>query len=148
MEDSLGKSKQVERIFLTKEFEKICPFYMSIGMTYKEFWLEDVELTKYYLKAYRLKEKRKAEEIEWTVWEQGLYIYEAISNLSPILRPFSKGKPLPYPEKPHFLGEEEIQREKEQQEKEKEKQKEIAIMRAQIFFENWARSTKKHFEGE
>lgn len=120
---------------------------MSIGMTYNEFWFEDVELTRYYLKAYKLKEKRKAEEIEWTIWEQGLYIYEALCNVSPILRPFSKGKPLPYPKKPHFLGEE-TEEDKNRKKLEDKKKKEVELMRAQIFFENWARSTKKHFKEE
>lgn len=146
MEDSLEKSKQVEHIFLTKEFEKICPFYMSIGMTYQEFWFDDLDLPKYYLKAYKIKEKREIEEMEWTVWEQGLYIYEALCDVSPILRPFSKAKPLPYPEKPFFLGEEDKKQEQKKKELKKKEKEKVDLMRAQIFFENWARSTKKHFK--
>ena len=91
MEDRIGEQKpiQVEHIFLYKRFEELCPFYMSIGMTYKEFWEEDVSLAKIYLKAWKLKQKREAEMIKWQLWEQGLYIYEAICDVSPILRAFS-----------------------------------------------------------
>ena len=53
MEDSLilGKDKQVERVFLYKQFEKLCPYYISIGMTYEQFWFGDVSMTKAYQEA-------------------------------------------------------------------------------------------------
>ena len=143
MEDSLGEksSRQVEHIFLYKQFEEVCPFFMSIGMTYQEFWFEDVELTRYYLKAFEIKEKREAEKEKWARWEQGLYIYEALCDVSPILRAFSKAtKPLQYVSKPYGL--EEGKENKEQQEKKQEVEK----IRAQIFFENWVRATASKFK--
>lgn len=145
MEDSLEEltPKRVEHIFLYKEFEKVCPFFMSIGMTYEQFWYEDVSLTKYYLKAFKLKERREAIKSKWTIWEQGLYIYEALCDVSPIIRAFSKAtKPLQYLEKPYGLDElaEEKEREKTKEEKEK-----VELMRAQIFFKNWAKATQKSF---
>lgn len=152
MEDRIGEQKpiQVEHIFLYKRFEELCPFYMSIGMTYKEFWEEDVSLAKIYLKAWKLKQKREAEMIKWQLWEQGLYIYEAICDVSPILRAFSKAKkPLPYPEKPWGLEKikEENENENEEQNKNKEKlKKEAEIYRAQVFFTNWAKATSNHFK--
>lgn len=145
MEDSLEDllPKRVEHIFLYKEFEKVCPFFMSIGMSYEQFWYEDVSLTKYYLKAFKIKEKREATKNKWAIWEQGLYIYEALCDVSPILRAFSKAtKPLPYLQKPYGL--EDIADEEEQQKTKEEKEK-VEIMRAQIFFENWADATQKKF---
>ena len=149
MEDSLEilhKPKQVEHIFLHKKFEELCPFYMSIGMSYNDYWEEDVELTKFHLKAYRLKEKRIYDILKWQNWEQGLYIYEALCDVSPILRAFSKAKkPLPYPERPY--GDEGDEEEKDKKNKElEEKKKELEIYKAQIFFTNWARATKAQFE--
>lgn len=151
MEDSLvSKAEQVEHIFLYKEFEKICPYFISIGMTYEQFWYEDASIAKVYQEAFEIKEKREAIKNKWTIWEQGLYVYEALCNVSPILRPFSKvKKPLPYPEKPYEIdrimkkiGNQEKEEEEEELDKKKE---EVEKMRAQIFFENWARATQKKF---
>lgn len=87
----IDESNNVERIFqFSEKFKEICPFYMSIGMSYKEFWQDDVCVAKYYLEAYKLKEKRKIERDEWYMWKQGMYIYEALCDVSPVLHAFSK----------------------------------------------------------
>ena len=150
MEDSLIQSgyKQVERVFLYKEFEKICPYYISIGMTYEQFWFGDVSMTKAYQEAFNITQKRKAIETKWTIWEQGLYIYEAFCDVSPILRPFSKAtKPLQYSKEPYDIDkyyDEYYKKEKDEEEEEKKRQ--LEIMRAQIYFKNWARTAEKRFE--
>lgn len=152
MEDGLevSNSNQVEHIFLYKKFEELCPFYMSIGMSYKEFWEDDVTLTKVYLAAYRLKEKRQYELMKWQNWEQGLYTYEALCDVSPMLRAFSKAtKPLPYPEKPYGMEEDENNKDKKSKKK-KNKQdeinKQLELYKAQVFFKNWAKTTSNHFK--
>lgn len=144
MEDVLEniKSKNVERFFLTNELNKCCPFFISIGMTYEQFWYGDPTIANMYLEAFKIKEKREAEKVKWMTWEQGLYVYEAICDVSPILRAFSKStKPLPYPEKPY--GVENIQKEDK---KLKEVEKERDMYRTQIFFQNWANNMKKKFK--
>lgn len=143
MEDSLDKrlSKRVEHIFLYKQFEEVCPYFISIGMTYEQFWYDDVSIAKCYLKAFELKEEREALKNKWARWEQGLYIYEALCNVSPILRAFSKAtKPLQYPSKPYGL--EGIQKNNM---KEEQKQK-VELLKTQIFFENWARAASSKFK--
>lgn len=143
MEDVLGdkKPKKVERFFLTNQFNKCCPFFISIGMTYEQFWYEDPTIANMYLEAFKIKEEREAEKIKWITWEQGLYVYEAICDVSPVLRAFSKAtKPLPYPEKPYGTLEKE-----KQDKKIKELEKERDIYRTQIFFQNWANSMKGKF---
>lgn len=150
MEDSLilGKDKQVEHVFLYKQFEKLCPYYISIGMTYEQFWFGDVSMTKAYQEAFDIKQKRKAIETKWTIWEQGLYIYEAFCDVSPILRPFSKAtKPLQYSKEPYEIDKyyDEYYKKAKDEEKE-EKEKEFEIMRTQIYFKNWANAAQKKFE--
>ena len=143
MEDSLeNKSKQAERIFLKKTFEELCPFFISIGMTYEQFWEGDLEITKYYLKAYKMKSKREAELKEWHMWKQGVYMYEALCDVSPILHAFSKkgAKPLPFPDKPY--GIEQFEEKTEEEEKNKLEKERLAAI---ITFNNWARATQKHF---
>lgn len=143
MEDSLEKkySKQVEHIFLYKQFEEVCPYFISIGMTYEQFWYDDVSLTKVYLKAFQIKEEREALKNKWARWEQGLYIYEALCDVSPILRAFSKAtKPLQYLKEPYGL--EDTNKNKANE----EEKKKVDLMRTQIFFENWARAASSRFK--
>lgn len=132
------KSK-VEYTSLTDLFEKQCPIYMSFGMTYDEFWYGEPYRTKFYRESYKLKVKQKDEEL----WIQGMYIYEALCKVSPILHAFSKKgtKPLPYSEHPYTYDAPEYKTEEE-------KQKEIENQRllARLHFETWARETKKRFE--
>ncbi len=152
MEGSLAKlnTKRVERVFLYKQFEKICPYYISIGMSYEQFWYGDVEMTKMYQEAFKIKQKREAIETKWTIWEQGLYIYEAFCDVSPILRAFSKAtKPLQYTKEPYeidrfyddYYG-------KEKQEEKEEKEKNLEIAKAQIYFKNWVQATQKRFKAK
>ena len=55
-------------------------------MTYEQYWEGDSWLVKYYRRAYEL----RREEINWQAWLHGMYIYEAIADISPILHPFAR----------------------------------------------------------
>ena len=136
-----SEQKRVESISLTTLFEKWCPIYMSYGMSYDEFWKESPYRTKFYREAHELKLKQKDE----LMWVQGMYIYEALCEVSPVLHAFSKKgtKPLPYSEKPYLS-----KIDKKVTKAEKEKQIENERLIAQIHFQNWARNTKKMFEKE
>ena len=81
---------------LIRVFETECPYYMAMGMTYKEFWYEDPSLTKMYRKAYELKQQ------EWNTnaWVQGAYVYQAVLAIAPAMSGMGKAKPQPYLEKP------------------------------------------------
>ena len=152
MEGSLENigTKHVEHVFLYKQFEKICPYYISIGMTYEQFWYGDVEMTRAYQKAFKVKQRREAIETKWTIWEQGLYIYEAFCDVSPILRAFSKAtKPLQYSKEPYEIDKfyDEYYQDERQIEKE-ENEKKVEIARAQIYFKNWAQAAQKRFEAK
>lgn len=145
MEDSLGQLNEVEHIFLTEVFEKMCPYYMAIGMTYDQYWRDDVTMPIMFRKAYKIKQ----EEIKWQIWEEGVYTYEALCKVSPVLHAFAKNgtKPLPFSSEPY--GIQKIREEREEKEKIKEEKKaDNERMRAQIFFNNWYRATKKHFENK
>ena len=85
---------------------------MSIGMTYDEFWNGDVHLVEVYRKADELRERRRNQEL----WLQGMYIYEALCDASPLFRTsFKKGviKPEPYAKEPYPITAEE-RREREE----------------------------------
>lgn len=84
----------------------------------------------------------KIERKEWEMWKQGVYVYEALCDVSPILHAFSKKgtKPLPYPTKPFGIEDKEKTEEDKKQEAENERLKAI------LKFSEWERATKKHFE--
>lgn len=85
----------------TERFKEQFPYYLSIGMSPEQYWDGDPELAKYYREADAIKLERRNQEL----WLQGMYIYEAICDASPILHSFAKKgtKPHPYTDKPYPL---------------------------------------------
>jgi hypothetical protein len=115
----------------TEQFYNCFPFYLSIGMTYDQYWNDDCLLVKYYREAFDIRKKRENESL----WLQGAYIYDALCAVSPVLHAFAKAgtKPLPYPDTPYPLTK------KESEEIEETKRK-VDRQRAKIMFEAWANS--------
>jgi hypothetical protein len=91
---------------------------MSIGMSYDEFWNQDVALVRVYRKADELKRRRQNEAL----WLQGMYIYEALCDAAPIFHAFAKKgtKPLPYSKEPYAITETEIRERNEREARLKE----------------------------
>lgn len=97
-------------------FEKACPYYLVYGMTYEQFWDGDVRAHKCYREAYRI---RKTEE-NTKLWLQGKYFYDALCQVSPIIRAFSKAKrPIEYTKQPYDLDAEDKRRREEREQKKK-----------------------------
>ena len=140
MGDSLGTGEN-EIISLTEIFNKQFPYYLAIGMSYEEFWHGRFELTKAYREAYKLKQEIK----DYDFWKQGLYFYEALIDVSPILQAFAKKgtKPRPYPEKPYGLKYDE-----EQSEEDKQKKIENEQLKAKVHFLNLTKALQKQFGGK
>lgn len=86
---------------------------MSIGMTYDEFWHQDVTMTKAYRKADEMRRRRQNESL----WLQGMYIYEALCDVAPVFHAFAKKgtKPSPYSKEPYAITEGEIQEREERE---------------------------------
>ena len=106
--------------------DRLCPDYMAMGMTYDEYWYGDPWMTKAFRKAHELKRR----ENNFNLWLQGMYVYEAILNIAPVLRPFSKEtKPIPYPSEPYAFSKDE-QKEKEQRKQEELDKKNQATIKA------------------
>lgn len=108
----------------TEKFYEQFPYYLSIGMTYDQYWNDDCDLVKYYRQAEEIRNERKNQEL----WLQGLYVYEAICDVSPVIHAFAKKgtKPIPYVPKPYPLNaKQRIQEEEEKERKIAEKGKKI-----------------------
>ena len=123
----------------TERFYELFPYYLSIGMTYEQYWEGDCTLVKYYRKAEELRNEKRNQEL----WLQGMYIYEAICDVAPILHAFAKKgtKPTPYSEKPYPLTAKQTKRDEE------EKQRRLAE-KGKRFMEAMAASINKKFEGK
>ena len=53
------------------------PYYLSLGMTYDQYWNADPYLTRYYRKAHEM----KFEQENQMMWIQGMYICDAINTV-------------------------------------------------------------------
>ena len=95
------RDSSLPSITYTERFYEQFPYYLAIGMTPEQYWDGDPALAKYYRQADEL----KLERLNQQLWLQGMYVYEAICDASPILRAFAKKgtKPHPYTDKPYPL---------------------------------------------
>lgn len=86
-------------------------------MSYNQYWHGDCCLVKYYRQAYRIQRDRENEKM----WLQGMYIYEALCDVAPIIRAFAKKgtTPIDYPSQPYAITKEEVERRKQEKEKAK-----------------------------
>ena len=113
----VGSGRKAHSSFLTytEQFNEVFPYYLSIGMTYDQFWNDDPALARYYRQAAEIKVERKNQEL----WLQGLYVYEAICDVAPILHAMAKKgtKARPYPDQPYAITEKQRRREAEEKER-------------------------------
>ena len=137
--EEVGQRGSTSSFTYTEKFYELFPYYLSIGMTSEQYWDGDSTLVKYYRKAEELRNERRNQEM----WLQGMYIYEAICDVSPILHAFAKkgAKPHPYPSKPYAITEKQIQQEREEQERK-------LFEKGKKFMEAMAASLNKKFEGQ
>lgn len=104
--------------------ENLCPDYMAMGMTWDEYWYGNPWMAKAFRQAHRMKRDIKNYEL----WLQGVYVYEAILDASPVFHPLAKDpKPIPYPSEPFALDkkEREVREQKEQEELDKRNQETV-----------------------
>ena len=113
----------------TDIFNDAFPYYLSIGMTYEQFWESDCELTVYYRQAEKIRQSKRNEEM----WLQAMYIYDAIGRLAPIMNAFAKKgtKAEPYMSCPYPISKEQLETFKEEK-AQSEAKKFAALMSAKF----------------
>lgn len=100
---------------------------MSIGMSYDDFWNGDVSMAGAYRKAQELRDRRKNQEL----WLQGMYIYEALCDVSPLFRFTMKSgtiEPLPYVKEPYPITEADVQEREQRKLREMEERMKADIL--------------------
>ena len=131
-----GDSKELAPVSITSIFEAHLPYYLLIGMTPEQFWECDCTLVIPYRKAWELRQRKE----NYDKWLQGLYFYEALCDISPVLHAFAKRgtKPREYMPEPIALTQKEIDERRERDER-----KNYEDMRAR--FSAWAAQTNIQF---
>lgn len=97
-----GHTDDVAPKSLAEIFTELCPKYMAMGMSYREFWHCNTKVHRDYRKAW---EERKRYR-NWEMWMQGAYIYDALLKIAPFMRAaMSKAviEPKKYVEAPYPL---------------------------------------------
>lgn len=56
--------------------DRVCAYYMAIGVSFDEFWNGDYTQLKYRIEANRL----MLEERNREMWIQGMYVYDAVTT--------------------------------------------------------------------
>ena len=94
-------------------------------------------LCKYYREAEEIRNEKKNQEL----WLQGMYIYEALADISPVLHAFAKKgtKPQPYTETPYAIT-------KKQVEKQKREKERLVFEKGKRFMEALQQQTNQKFE--
>ena len=131
-----GEYRSAPLFAYTEKFYELFPYYLSIGMTYEQYWEQDCELVKYYRKAALIKRDLKNQD----AWLQGAYFYEALIDAAPVLHAFAKKgtKPTPYREAPYDLF-------NRQTKDRKRKMQESQDEKAKAFMEAFAIATNQKF---
>jgi hypothetical protein len=97
---------------LTELFRAVFPEYLAMGMTYDQFWHGPPSLVRDYRKSHDLiRHERNGE-----AWLLGMYIYDALLCVAPVMRAsMSKETPKPgeYPKEPYPLTEKEAKQREE-----------------------------------
>lgn len=115
---------------MSAAFDEACPLYLSLGMGWELYWEGDSAA----VRAYRGKARLDAERDNRRAWMAGMYAYEAVGDLAPILQAFAKkgAKPRPYAKRPYPVTEEAARRERAVAAKE---EREEALARARAWME-------------
>ena len=115
-EGGVGENRPSSPLRYSDKFEELCPYYLSLGMSFYDYWDGDCTMTKYYRKM----EEKTRERDNFNAWLQGMYIYEAMLDVSPVFNPFAKKpKPEPYRSEPVPITMQEFKRQEEQRKKER-----------------------------
>lgn len=108
-------------------------------MSWEQFWHGDPEIARFYREAHEL----KIRERNFELWLQGLYVYEAIGDMAPVLHAFSgKGvKPRPYSEEPHPITEKMVKERDEREKLSKAERVKSTVM-------TWLKGMQEKFSGK
>ena len=114
-----GDSDNSESPFVIAQYIEDCfPYYLSLGMSYDEYWYGDPTLVVAYRKAEDMRTHRR----NWEMWMNGRYTYDAIASMIPSLQLLKPRESLPYTQEPYPLTKKEYEERMEREEKKKQEE--------------------------
>lgn len=116
MGGELGKEEVDPPPTYNEQFERVFPWYLSIGMPAHEFWQGDPALAIGYRKAHELYIERKNQE----QWMQGLYFFRALNAAI-------HGEKNPYPDMPMPLDEKQSREQEAIRQKRADREAELSM---------------------
>ena len=95
----LDSSSTGKPLTFSEYADEMCAYYMSIGVSYDEYWHGNYAALEFRHRAFELQRERA----NYNAWLQGAYVYDAVCMTSPILHAFAKAgtKPAPYHKEPY-----------------------------------------------
>lgn len=93
---------QIDNLPPSAIYDELCPYFMSIGMTYDQFWEGDANMVRAFKKAEDIRRNRENERM----WLSGVYTLKALEATVGNL--FNKGDPIKYPERPMPITEQQV----------------------------------------
>ena len=91
MDGGYVEEQSAEEKTYTDVFNEVCPYYLSIGMTYEQFWYGNPDMVIFYKDAHIMRNKSRNQEL----WLQGRYFIDAIGACL--------DKKYKYPEQPYDI---------------------------------------------
>lgn len=79
---------------LSEWLEKLCEYYMAMGVSFEDFWHGDYCRLKFYEKAYLNRLKKR----DYDMWLMGAYVYNGVSVA--LARGFGGDRQAEYPKQP------------------------------------------------
>lgn len=129
-----GGNRLAPRFAYTEVFESNFPTYLVMGMTSEQYWDGPSDMVKFYREAFRLRQELYNQQ----AWLQGMYIYEALVDVSPAFRSMGAKRARPYSKQPYDLNLPTDTASKNKREKE-------SMDKARAFMEAFAVATNKKF---
>lgn len=122
------QSKQTSPTPYGDTFDKLLPEYMSMGMTYDEFWDGEYGTKRACRKAFRIRMENEQKLADRNNWYMGQYLICVLQAIPLLVGGFNtKGVQMPeYPDKP-FFEKFEAQKQEEAVRKQQEDQQKLAM---------------------
>lgn len=106
-------------------------------MSEEQYWDRDCLLVKFYREAEEMRKERVNQE----AWLQGLYVYDAVVRIAPVLHAFAKKgtKPRPYVEEPYPISKKDVGNAEVKKEK-------VESQKGMLYMQAFMVSNNKRFE--
>lgn len=118
-------------------FLRDAPYYLSIGMTYDQYWYGDVWLVEQFREADRLRQER----VNMEAWLNGMYHYDALCCALQNAFRKKSDPPAKYPENPYdIFPKKETKQEREAREEAERLQAKLYMSQMMRVGKNWGGS--------